>query len=257
MPTLIMFVLSLSLQMVASHPKEPINKNISTNLHKNDSRDKTDNKTLYAVADNAPNKQKDPTADASENKNYPSSVTYRVETAPQTEGRWFKGYVLATFVIALFNLGTIAFVWQQLSVMRLEQRAWVFIGPPHLETISDKVEIKIRIGNAGRTPAKAVVRFIDIAWAERGSMPIFNFTEPTGANAVVFPGRSVYAYTEKPCPNDIHLKINSGEFFIWVYGTIAYKDVFKRKHWTKFCFILDTVSKQRFRAHTEHNETDD
>jgi hypothetical protein len=210
-------VLALVLQTAnnaPSHPKEPIGKNISTNLHKNQTSDKAKGQPLPVVAKTAPSDQGESAQKANGNENYPQGVTYRIETSPQTSDSWTKWYVIATFVIAALNFGMLLVIWSQLSIMRLEQRAWVFISPPHLETISDKVEIKIRIGNAGHTPAKAVVRFIDIAWAERGSVPVFDFKEPKGASAVVFPRCNVFAYTDKPCPNDIHLKINSGEFFI-------------------------------------------
>lgn len=44
---------------------------------------------------------------------------------------------------------------------------------------------------------------------------------------------------------------------IYVFGRVTYKDVFDRKHWATFCYILDAATLDSFTLCDEHNETDD
>jgi hypothetical protein len=258
MYALLALILLLQTSTVApSHPKEPIDKNISTDLPKGAPKHKAQNKSSPVVTGNTPNNKENSAAQTANDEQQPYGVTYRIETVPQaTEGRWFKGYVIATVFIALLNIGTLVVIWLQFRHMRLEQRAWVSIERPRIVgTKSNQLKIGVRLRNTGRTPAKGVVRFMDITLEKPGKRPNFVFTEPVGANTIIFPNGEIAAYKTLDCDNETVRQINSRDLSIWAHGKVVYRDIFEREHWVTFCIVKETIG-ESFKAHTEYNEID-
>jgi hypothetical protein len=128
MYAVLMFVMVLQTASGASHSKEPVHKNISSDIKKNKSSNYAHKLLSPSATEDGPSHKQSTEPEASNNENYSAGITNRVESAPQPEG-WFKTYVIATLIIAGTGLGTIFAVLRQLKVtesqLALAARQWV------------------------------------------------------------------------------------------------------------------------------------
>jgi len=60
---------------------------------------------------------------------------------------------------------------------------------------------------------------------------------------------------ESEAPDQIGVnKIKSGEYRVFIFGEITYKDIFDCSHWTNFCYVLKTNG--TFEIWEAHNDAD-
>ncbi|MGB8802707.1 MAG: hypothetical protein WCC97_18665 [Candidatus Acidiferrales bacterium] len=139
--------------------------------------------------------------------------------------------------------------------MTQDQRAWITttLGQWHISqdntTKEAVVYVPITVTNTGKTPAKHIFTAAAVEYVQNGKAPTFSYDVPgrTNAVAVLFPtnhsdfdGELLRAIS--PTETDIrklseeeYKAINRGAAYLAIYGQVSYLDVFKVRHWVKFC----------------------
>jgi hypothetical protein len=128
------------------------------------------------------------------------------------------------------------------------ERAYVFGGPTDLFLLHDQASVRLAMQNYGRTPAVIrgwLVEFV--AQEPRGKKPAYEETKRADANEILEPDKlfspAVTFRSEIPAP-----------FFI--VGYIAYDDVFRKQHMTRFCVGVGRDGKAAYAGHAAWNAYD-
>jgi hypothetical protein len=142
--------------------------------------------------------------------------------------------------------------------MRLEQRAWV--GMADTQVNGDAVTVFFT--NTGRTPA------LEVAPGEGGgsdswccdlNMVHYQPLKHTPANA----GRTLVSRAAMPVTHVVPAVPNTAtpdqrkKVVSVIQGSIVYKDVFKRAHWTDYCLCATGPKPFKFTFCPDRNDTDD
>ena len=128
------------------------------------------------------------------------------------------------------------------------ERAYVFGGPIDLFLLHDQASVRLAMQNFGKTPAVIrgwLVEFV--AQEPRGKKPAYDESKRTDANEILEPDKlfspAVTFRSEIAAP-----------FFI--VGYIAYDDVFRKAHTTRFCVSVTRDSKASYAGHAAWNAYD-
>jgi hypothetical protein len=128
------------------------------------------------------------------------------------------------------------------------ERAYVFGGPTDLFLLHDQASVRLAMQNFGKTPAVIrgwLVEFV--AQEPRGKKPAYDESKRTEANEILEPEKlfspAVTFRSEIAAP-----------FFI--VGYIAYDDVFRKSHTTRFCVSVTRDSKASYAGHSAWNAYD-
>lgn len=128
------------------------------------------------------------------------------------------------------------------------ERAYVFGGPTDLFLLHDQASVRLAMQNYGKTPAVIrgwLVEFV--AQEPRGKRPAYDETKRTVSNEILEPDKlfspAMTFRSEIPAP-----------FFI--VGYIAYDDVFRKAHTTRFCVSVTRDAKAAYAGHPAWNAYD-
>jgi hypothetical protein len=116
-----MYALALCIALLFN-PQQPVKKHIPAQQKQDHAVSNANNQPLPPSTGNSPISQVSSTSEAPRNESKSLNPTCRVEIAPQPTDNWFKGYVVATVVIAALNLLLLIVVWLQRKTM-IEQLA--------------------------------------------------------------------------------------------------------------------------------------
>ena len=172
-------------------------------------------------------------------------------------------------MVALTLAVAIAAIWSAWSFQKqltesskaftVDERAWV--APITTDLRSEAAQngpgtiFVVPFSNTGRTPALKVH-----AWINRTKAPQqITDTDPiTDKEGILLPPQGVGNTSTADIPilaGDVDMIKNNG-LMLFVYGTIAYRDIFGKDHWTQFCFYPGPNLKS-FGPCDKHNRTDD
>ena len=128
------------------------------------------------------------------------------------------------------------------------ERAYVFGGPTDLFLLHDQASVRLAMQNFGKTPAVIrgwLVEFV--AQEPRGKKPAYDEAKRTETNEILEPDKlfspAVTFRSEIAAP-----------FFI--VGYIAYDDVFRKSHTTRFCVSIGRDAKAAYAGHPAWNAYD-
>lgn len=159
--------------------------------------------------------------------------------------------VIASLAIGIFNISS------SRKALETDQRAWVMTEPSVTEKNSGGTYFKVPFRNTGHTPALHTHAWIN----STGDYSRIPERDPVGnsenvPNFVVGPNDTGNTSTfDNPLSDSDVQKIAAGAR-LYIYGTIAYDDVFGKSHWTQFCVYPGTDLKG-FGPCAKHNTTDD
>lgn len=153
--------------------------------------------------------------------------------------------LLSTAVIAAFTFLMFVAMRRQDRTTKISQRAWIIsdIGvPEHIESTIFQVICKIR--NNGQTPAwitsmGSCGRLVK----SESELPVnpkdngYTLAGPFGESGSVL---TPQAYTETgiPITNEQLRQIERKESILYFFGFVEYRDAFKEKHLTRYCYRL-------------------
>lgn len=151
-----------------------------------------------------------------------------------------------------------------IATARVEQRAWVSAvaqtypvqGIPQ---VNARFDIRVNFTNTGKTPAKNIETCtMTFAGNIDESPPDFacHAKTPPPASGIIPPGGSTYTDSSLTgaLAAEVRDKILSDQIQIWVYGYVAYDDVFRQRHRTNFCYRV--LSGGGYGDCKNHNEMD-
>jgi hypothetical protein len=197
----------------------------------------------------------------------------RYFTWPEGVGAW--AVILTLFVIAWQSIETAKAAKateksvvlaaeaaaQSLKEMQLEQRAWVGVTAASLVEFAPNklVTANLTIKNMGKTFAVNATLFQRIL-SVMGRQPLTQFPETSEGEPgiTLLPGAEFIAQVmgTKPLLSVEQFNaIQAGNAFIYMYGTIRYKDVMGYSHRTQFSFVYSPIVRS-FQAYQGHNDAD-
>jgi hypothetical protein len=126
--------------------------------------------------------------------------------------------------------------------------------------VGDRVEVALKLVNAGTTPAYEVRIYGHIS---QKAVP-FEFARDTALNiGGEIPGRGIIGpngdtshqllYSKDAVNDEMITKEKSNPLHVW--GIIIYCDIFKRERWTEFCYVRQPNSVQ-FAVSPNNNQAD-
>jgi hypothetical protein len=135
----------------------------------------------------------------------------------------------------------------------LDERAWVepagIVAPLAVES---PMSISTKAVNRGKTPANSCVLMLYIQYFKYPALPDMSALE-SGSNArfpdqlAVAPGQQVTfstVATPEALSSVLFDGIQSGEIRLFILGEMRYRDIFKKRHWAKFCYVFDPKTSQ-------------
>jgi len=128
------------------------------------------------------------------------------------------------------------------------ERAYIFGGPTDLFLLHDQASVRLAMQNFGKTPAiirSWLVEFV--AQEPRGKKPTYDETKRTEANEILEPDKLF-------SPAMTFRSEIAAPFFI--VGYIAYDDVFRKQHVTRFCVGVTRDAKAAYAGHPAWNSYD-
>jgi hypothetical protein len=273
-----MYALLLAFALLAANPQDKINQDVPTEHRQEQPAAEARRQTLQAVTTYTPIQQKTPRNNTDKDEANPHGITQKIELVPQPPERWFKGYVIATFVIAVINLGMLFIIWRQRIVMegqlkvmqdgrkqqeqliRLEHRAWIKFHTLNFVVEPDKpLHVDATFKNTGRTPAYGVRCWVFIEHIPREKSPNVSYENdnPMAASPVMPPDSplTIPVFDKTPLLSRSFENIMNGSMRVFVHGKITYRDFFKDDHWITFCQEFDTRTR-RFMIYDKYNEAD-
>lgn len=155
---------------------------------------------------------------------------------------------------------------------RIDQRAWIggitITTKPATPQIGEVLSIEVTIRNVGKTPAKQVEGHVVVEPVASGASPKFEYAgdlsiklgllQPnTDYLAILYPARSASTGQPAPLTGEVYSALQKGESRLYVHGRLDYRDIFKRSHWTTFCYSLRPPQFAFWDACAEHNDSDD
>jgi hypothetical protein len=161
--------------------------------------------------------------------------------------------------IAILTLiGLICSVQQSRHALEFNERAWILPTMPVVEqTETGETYFKIPFKNTGHTPALRTHAWIGTV----GDFNKITTADPIGdadktGNFVVPPdGTGNTSTIDDPIDKGFVDQIKNGAT-LYIYGTIAYVDIFGNSHWTQFC-VYPGRDLKAFAPCSKHNTTDD
>jgi len=142
---------------------------------------------------------------------------------------------------------------------RINQRAWLSIKDiSYVERPfagGHRLQVDVGVTNTGRTPAKNANLGLNVEAVEKNREPAFNFPDPTGSSAVIFPNGDYGNSGLFNLSRDNWQHVLNGELRVWAYGKVIYNDIFGLHHWIRYCYVFDP--RNLFALHGQHNEIDD
>jgi hypothetical protein len=155
---------------------------------------------------------------------------------------------VATILLTFVTAGLVWIGIGQTNTSRAQLRAYVFVESAQVVNVIEgngSPESHVVIKNYGQTPAYELVSVSGIAMDEYPPPPTLNLTvterefgtdgETMGPSDTSF---SIIPSNAAPVPPDIRAAIISGNWVVYVYGEIRYKDVFGRRQWTKYRMMM-------------------
>ena len=128
------------------------------------------------------------------------------------------------------------------------ERAYVFGGPTDLFLLHDQASVRLAMQNYGKTPAVIKEWLVEfVAQEPRGKSPAYEATKRTVANEILEPDK---LFT----PAAVFRSEIAAPFFI--VGYIAYEDVFRQAHTTRFCVGVARDGKAAYAGHPSWNGYD-
>jgi hypothetical protein len=128
------------------------------------------------------------------------------------------------------------------------ERAYVFGGPTDLFLLHDQASVRLAMQNFGKTPAVIrgwLVEFV--AQEPRGKKPAYDESKRTDTNEILEPDKlfspAVTFRSEIAAP-------------FYIVGYIAYDDVFRKSHVTRFCVAVTRDAKAAYAGHPAWNAYD-
>ena len=198
------------------------------------------------------------------------TATETVNNGGGMSSRWrrFKGYAKSssftdwciasfTFVLAAAAIYQFVIMDWQLDVMRKDQRAWITVaqrGDPTI-AVGAVPSSSLTITDTGKTPATQIVGHFYVEIVPNGDNPHFEAQtmHTTMISGIAIPNApQVIAASRRtskigkpdegealPLTTDEKTSLDDGKSWIAVHGIVWYDDVFKTRHWIKFCFWTD------------------
>lgn len=149
----------------------------------------------------------------------------------------------ATIALAITSVLTICVLWNQLSEMRLENRAWV--GVDGLISFDFKASpnfsVPFDVTNTGKTPALDVTMRATSKSRPKGEKFTATYSAPyseTPSVSVIQPQmHTILPTLPGPVTTAQYDSVKDGPYILYVYGNITYKDIYKHAHETDFCVM--------------------
>jgi hypothetical protein len=149
----------------------------------------------------------------------------------------------ATVVLGITSVATVWLLWNQLSEMHLDQRAW--LGIDRLDRFdfkpSQDFSIPFVMTNTGKTPALHVKTRASLKSLEKGQTFTATYPEPQpykSSNGVLQPQGHFILYT---LPKELSTKqyddIQNGSGVLYSFVEIMYDDIYGKPHETTFCVM--------------------
>lgn len=150
------------------------------------------------------------------------------------------------------------------SALRQEQRAWVgMMQITGIPEVGKPFHMTVLFQNTGRTPAMDFVsqeRMIPLASGQEFAPNWAAKAPGIHSHALLFPNQSFTAVV-KSSGQDVAVDqpaldfVSNGKMTLFVFGRACYKDVFRQKHWIRFCESYDPAGKD-WVACAKFNEID-
>ena len=178
--------------------------------------------------------------------------------APQPVDTWFKWYVGLTALIALFSGAAAGAAAIQARATQQKERAWLVAvmeqvpdslvqPPPGTETkfVTSIYRLACKIENQGNSPAwvnewaaRSHVVPASTDWkVELPQTPKYGDVTRVGDFGSTMPPRAMMPLPFYLDPQDA-LAVEQGTQALYVYGFVKYRDAFKKRRETRFCFRL-------------------
>lgn len=112
-----MYALVLFIALIVTPQQLPINKHVTADNKANTTDGKPNGEMLPAFPSTPQAISYNPHTKPEQHNTGADDRIYRIEVAPQPESGWFRGYVIATLLIAVINFGMLVVIWRQKKVM--------------------------------------------------------------------------------------------------------------------------------------------
>ena len=199
-----------------------------------------------------------PDAEPQDEANPPGSI----------QTKWLRwGVVIAGVVAVILILGSLIFYIKLddiresnaattkavLNFTMLDERAWMEpVGIDAPLAVGSPISISTKAINRGKTLANTCVLFLCMQELKSSALPDVSVMDSGtdsqfGASMVIAPGQQIaFASVTAPEPltKDLFNSIQSGQIRIFILGKMRYDDIFKKRHWFKFCYVFDPKSSQ-------------
>jgi hypothetical protein len=148
---------------------------------------------------------------------------------------------LATIILAAFTID-LAFTSRKTAQRQL--RAYVAVRAENVYPFSPDIPvgIRFRMTNHGQTPAYDVSHTAAVAILPHPLPPNFQFPAPpvsVASRFVLHPRASFEAGVVAPRPyNGVEINQATNGFRIYLYGSVTYRDAFKKHRETTFCVSI-------------------
>jgi hypothetical protein len=145
---------------------------------------------------------------------------------------------------------------------RLDQRAWV--APASAEgkpTEGNLLSVAVIFKNTGKTFATNVKVRGCLRYRPDATEPDWDkeieSVSPTSAG-IMAPNGDYFSQSNTPIPvtEDMMKELDAGRAVYFLFGQIDYSDIFKKPHWTRFCYRLNPKN-GTWNAHTTQNWTEE
>ena len=129
------------------------------------------------------------------------------------------------------------------ATARRQLRAYVFITQTEVNGVASTTQpvSQLVIRNTGQTPAHDVMVYGNMIFDEfplKKDLPVLVFSDPQLTKENLGPGSERYKweYALTPLNEEQITKMHAGTHALYVYGEIRYRDVFRKKRFTKYLY---------------------
>jgi hypothetical protein len=173
--------------------------------------------------------------------------------------------VFITFAYTYYAKKQVAQIAMQIE---LDQRAWVGVTAISGSwEVGKPVTITIEFKNTGKTPA---INITIVRYGEKiriNELPNFDIEKiakkegiistgtimPGGIGSIPVP---IAADWQSQPRDNLITEVLTGKQLFCIHGIINYEDIFRKPHWTTFCYIYNKEAKA-YGPYDGHNDTDD
>jgi len=172
----------------------------------------------------------------------------------QTKNPWYKtteGWKTCAELVAIpFAIGYAIVTYYQWQDLRrnfeTDARAWVKVQYGLPAVMSETPMVIVNVINFGKSPALESIVDTVFEIVESKNPPSFKFVAGHDVTVLnlIFPTTNNAKNSEfpvAPTPGNRHLtstelqNLISGQSYVAVFGQVAYRDQFRKQHWTRFC----------------------